>query len=217
MPAPYKKVFTDMTEDELLMMTREEACLNLNDKQRKFCEKYVQKFNVILAAKQAGYSPDSAHTIGWKIRQNPECQRYIAWLKVRVARDCHVDAMDIIDHYARIAFADITDFVSISGRSVALKDASMIDGQLVQSVRHGKDGITVELYDKMKALDKLEKFFDVMPKDWHQKIEERKVDLLEQRVEIERIKAGQTGDDTEDDGFIEALKGSAEEVWGDDE
>lgn len=217
MPAPYRKIFTDVTEDELIIMTREMACLNLNDRQRKFCEKYVQKFNVILAAKQAGYSPASAHTVGWKIRQNPECQRYIAWLKVRVARDCHVDAMDIIDHYARIAFADMTDFVTITGNRLTLNDAAMIDGQLIKSIKRGRDGVTVELYDKVKALEKLEKFFDVMPKDWHQKIEERKVELLEQRLELERIKAGQSDIEEEDDGFVAALKSSAEEVWDDEE
>lgn len=218
MPAPYRKIFTDVTEEELMNMTREEACLNLNDKQRKFCEIYVKKFNIILAAKQAGYSPHSAHGIGWKIRQNPDCQRYIAWLKLRVARDCHVTAMDVIDHYARIAFADITDFVEITGNSIKLKDADMIDGQLVTAIKKGRDGITIELADKLKALEKLEKFFDVMPKDWKQKIEERKVELLEQRIEIERIKAGQLGNDSAtDDGFLDALKEVAEEVWEDDD
>lgn len=216
MPAAYRKVFTDVTEEELMKMTREEACLNLNDRQRKFCELYVKNFNVILAAKQAGYSPHSAHNVGWRIRQDPECNRYIAWLKLRLAKDCHVTAMDVIDHYARIAFADITDFVTIKEGKVTLKNEDMIDGQLVISVKKGKDGIHIELADKLKALDKLEKFFDVMPKDWRQKLEERKVDLLEQRLEIERIKAGQLGDDDEDDGFVEAIKGSAEEVWGDE-
>ncbi len=216
MPAAYRKVFTDVTEEELMNMSRDEACLNLNDRQRKFCELYVKNFNVILAAKQAGYSAHSAHNVGWRIRQDPECNRYIAWLKIRLAKDCHVTAMDVIDHYARIAFADITDFISIKDGKVILKNEDMIDGQLVTAVRKGKDGITIELADKHKALDKLEKFFDVMPKDWKQKLEERKVELLEQRLEIERIKAGQLGTDDEDDGFIDAIKGSAEETWDDE-
>lgn len=217
MPSAYRKIFTDVTEEELSAMSREEACLNINDRQRKFCEIFVRNFNVKLAAKQAGYSTHSAHTIGWRIRQDPECNRYIAWLKLKLAKDCHVTPMDIIDQYARIAFADITDFVEIKNGKITLKDEDMIDGQLVTSVKKGRDGISLELADKFKALDKLDKFFDVMPADWKQKLEERKVELLEQRIEIERLKAGQYANEDTDDGFIEALTGQAESVWDDEE
>lgn len=217
MPQPFKKIFTDETEEELLNMSREEACMNLNDKQRLFCEVFVAKRNAVLAVKKAGYAATSAPSLSWKLRQNLDVNRYIAWLKLRVSREAHVDAIDIIDHYARIAFADITDFVKIEFNKVKLIDASMIDGQLIKSVKQGKDGVTIELHDKMAALEKLEKFFDVMPADWRQKIEERKVELMAQRIEIERYKAGQGPQgDPVDDGFFEALKATAEEVWDDE-
>ena len=64
MPATYKKVFVDVSEEELSKMSREEASLNLNDKQRRWCEAYVNNFNAKLAAKKAGYSPKCATTIG---------------------------------------------------------------------------------------------------------------------------------------------------------
>ena len=78
MPTTYKKVFVEVTEEELAKMTREEACLNLNDKQRRWCEEYVNNFNAKIAAKKAGYSPKSAATIGWKLRQNPDVCLYLA-------------------------------------------------------------------------------------------------------------------------------------------
>ena len=78
MPTTYKKVFVEASEEELKRMTREEASLNLNDKQRKWCEIYVNNFNSKIAAKKAGYSTRSAATIGWKLRQNPDVALYLA-------------------------------------------------------------------------------------------------------------------------------------------
>lgn len=219
MPTAYRKVFTEETEEELLNMTREEACLNLTEKQRLFCEHYAAKHNAVLAARKAGYGAKSVTSVAWRLRQNPEVNRYIAWLKLRVSRETHVDALDVIDHYIRIAFADITDVVNIKDGKVNLENADQVDGQIIKSIKKGKNGeVTVELYDKLAALQKLERYFDIMPADWKQKIEEKKLELMKERIEIERLKAGQLGNgEDEDDGFIQALKETATEVWGDDD
>ena len=213
MPTTYKKVFVEATEEELNNMTREEASLNLNDKQRKWCEVYVNNFNSKLAAKKAGYSPKCAATIGWKLRQNPDVALYLAWLKLKISYKVWVRPEDIVDQYARIAFADITDFVEVKGGRVSLIDSEMMDGQLVKSVKKGRDGISVELYDKMQALARLERFFEEMPKDWKQKLEEKKVEIMQEKLEIEKQKLGIDNNEIEDDGFIDALRETAEEVW----
>ena len=127
MPTTYKKVFVEVPEEELSKMTREEASLNLNDKQRRWCEEYVNNFNAKIAAKKAGYSPRSAATIGWKLRQNPDVCLYLAWLKLKVSYKAWVRPEDIVDQYARIAFADITDFVEVKGNRISIVDSDMID------------------------------------------------------------------------------------------
>ena len=43
------------------------------------------------------------------------------------------------------------------------------------------------------------------PYDWKRKIEERKLELLEERIEIEKSKAG-VESVVEDDNFVEALE-----------
>ncbi|MCX7924149.1 MAG: terminase small subunit [Clostridia bacterium] len=216
MPTAYKKRFVEFTEEELLNMDRQEATLELTERERLFCENFIGNHNAILAAKKAGYTGASANSMAYRLLNKDRVNLYIAWLKLRISQQSHISALDIIDHYARIAFSNVTDFVKISGNKVELIDAEKIDGQLVKSVKKGRDGISIELYDKIAALQKLERYFDVMPKDWKEKIEEKKLALMEQRLEIERLKAGQGGGEIEDDGFIEALKGTAEEVWGDE-
>lgn len=222
MPAPYRKLFTEETEEELLNMTRDEATLNLNDKQRAFCEYYIGNYNIKLAAIKAGYGPKSAHVVGWKLRQDVDVNRYLAWLKLQVGRECHVRAVDIIDHYIRIAFADITDYIEIKegklgGKTLSIKDLDEIDGQLVKKISQNTNkGVSIEMQDKIKALEKLEQYFDVMPKNWKQEIEERKLAIAEERLEIEKIKIGIVAEEIQDDGFIQALLGETETVWEDE-
>lgn len=216
MPAAYKKVFTDESEEELFNMSRDEATLDLNEKQIKFCEYYSRTLNIRLSAVKAGYSKTSAHVIAWKLRQNPDVNRYIAWLKLRVSQKVHIAAVDLIDHYARIAFSDITDVCTVQDGKITVNDSDMIDGQIVKSIKKGRDGITVEMYDKFTALQKLERYFDVMPKDWRQDIEEKKLTILQQKLELEKQKYS-TATDNEDDGFIEALSATATEVWEEEE
>jgi phage terminase small subunit len=218
MPAKLRKIYTEETEEELRALSRDEVTDELSDKERKFCELYTRNYNVGIAAKKAGYKVSTAHVIGWKIRQKPAVNRYIAWLKLNASDKCQVKATDVIDHYTRIAFADISDFVEVDVRGkLKLINSEMIDGQLVKSIRQGKDGITVELYNKLEALEKLERYLDVMPADWKQQIEVKKLEVLQKRLELEQQKAGILSDEIEDDGFIEALKGSAKEVWEDSE
>lgn len=213
MPTTYKKVFVEVPEEELSKMTREEASLNLNDKQRRWCEEYVNNFNAKIAAKKAGYSPRSAATIGWKLRQNPDVCLYLAWLKLKISYKAWVRPEDIVDQYARIAFADITDFVEVKGGRISLVDSDMMDGQLVKSVKKGRDGVSIEMYDKMSALARLERFFEEMPKDWKERLEEKKVEIMQEKLELEKRKLGLTDEEVEDDGFIDALRETADEVW----
>lgn len=216
MAIKYKKEWIEETEQELLDMSREEASYKLREKERRFCENYITNLNIKMAAIKAGFNPKTAHIAGYKLRQHPKINRYIAWLKLRVSNDCHITAMDIVDKYTKIAFSDITDFVTMKNNKLYLTDSENIDGQLVKSVKQGRDGIQVELHDKMRALEKLEQFFDVMPSTWKQKVEERKLELMEQKLELEKEKMGLFDSGIEDDGFIDALRSSATEVWEED-
>ena len=65
----------------------------------------------------------------------------------------------------------------------------------------------------MKALDNLSKYIEDMPSDFKQKLEERKVQLLEEEFELKK-KAQQAGiPEVEDDGFMQAIKESVTAIW----
>ena len=85
------------------------------------------------------------------------------------------------------------------------KQSEDVDGTLITEVKQGKDGVSIKLVDKMKALQWLADHMDIA--------------TAEQKAKIEQIRAktaimsGTSEEETEDDGFIEALKGEVADVW----
>ena len=133
-----------------------------------------------------------------------------------------------------IAFADVTDYVSFGRENIQVmgafgpvmvenketgkkevlekevntvkfKQSEDVDGTLIMEVKQGKDGASIKLVDKMKALQWLADHMDIA--------------TVEQKAKIEQIRAktaimsGTSEEETEDDGFIEALKGEVADVW----
>ena len=112
-------------------------------------------------------------------------------LKAELQQDIFLDVKDLIREYAKQAFADITDFVEFSSTEhklyeyddsgekqevlneftgeletykssqVALKSSAEVDGTLIQEVKKGKDGVSVKLYDKQKAMAELMKYIEI--------------------------------------------------------
>lgn len=129
-------------------------------------------------------------------------------LKAELQQDVFLDVKDLIREYAKQAFADITDFVEFSSREhklyeydeagekqevfneftgeletykssqVSLKNSEEVDGTLIQEVKKGKDGVSVKLYDKQKAMSELMKYLQPSEddkkgdgvKDWKQAV-----------------------------------------------
>jgi phage terminase small subunit len=50
---------------------------DLTEKQKIFCREYIYDWNATRAAKVAGYSEDTAYSIGWENLKKPEIQAYI--------------------------------------------------------------------------------------------------------------------------------------------
>lgn len=212
-----KPFLSEYSEEELLAMPKAKAQAGLTEKQIRFCEIYVEGHNKKMAALKAGYRSTfvSSAAVVQLLRNEKVC-RYINWLKARILKEHFINAADVLDEWIRIAFSDITDFVEINPHSIKLKKNEEIDGQLVKSIKSGREGVSIELHDKMKALDNLAKYIQDMPSDFKQRLEERKLELMEQEFEFKKKVYEQTMPAFEDDGFIEAIKESAQSVWESD-
>lgn len=78
--------------------------------------------------------------------------------------------------------------------------------------------MSIKLEDRQKALDWLSNFFEMNPMDKHKKrFDEERLKIERERLDLEKQKAGDDdGEETPDDGFIDALNAEAPSVWSDD-
>ena len=205
---------------------------DLTDKQRLFCVLYIRCFNATKAYQRAyGCRYEIAVTEGSALLRNPRVKEEITSLKQARLNQEMLDESDIFQKYMDIAFADITDFVEFgrekvqvmgafgpvevkdpkTGKKVPLekevnmvrfRESSSVDGSLIAEIKQGKDGASIKLSDRMKALNWLADHMGMA--------------TLEQKLRIETMKTRigmDSEQEPEDDGFLEALKGVSEEDW----
>lgn len=211
MPPKAKRV-SQYSEEELRSFSRKEMIEDLTDREVAFCEYYINDYNIKMAAIKAGFKPMQNKTLSKIVAGKQKVIDYIAWLKIRLYDEACVNAVDILNSYAKMAFYDITDYIDKKGNKIVLKDFDKIDGQIIQEIsQNANGGINIKFPDRLKAFDKLENYMDINPYDWKRKLEEKKVQLMEEKVNIEKTKVG-LNDELEDDGFIEALENAAKNL-----
>lgn len=178
---------------------------DLTDKQQLFCIHYIRCFNATKAYQKAyGCEYTTAVTNGPALLGNTRIKEEILQLKQDRLNREFLNESDIFQKYMDIAFADINDFVDISAGFVTAKDG--IDGTIVSEVSNTQSGVKIKLADRMKALQWLTDHMDLATE--------------KQKAEIALLKAKVQTDDGEeiaDDGFLDALNGTAAEDWGDEE
>lgn len=93
----------------------EEVKIELTPKQEAFCNEYLIDLNATGAAKRAGYSEDTAHSIGWENLRKPEIQSRINQLREIMANGFNITKERIIQEYSRLAFFDIRKIHTVDG------------------------------------------------------------------------------------------------------
>ena len=201
----------------------------LTPEQQMFCIYYSRTFNATQSYLNAyGCSYEVANAKGPLLVVRDSIHREIERLKEIKRQQIVAGTDDIVELQMRIAFADIGNYMTFgqkeiedpeTGRytisTVDLKESTNTDTQIIQEVKRGKDGVSIKLADRQKAIDWLTMFFEMNPSDKHRKeFDQSKLELELTRLEM------QTEDDAEDtpeqDNFLDALNGSAKEAWSDD-
>ena len=132
----------------------------LSAKQQAFVSEYLKDLNATKAAIRAGYSPKTAHAQGSDLLRKPEISAAIQEGQQDAAARNEVTVDRIVQEYARIAFADVTDYVNVIGGEAVVKDTiGMTKDQTaaIAEISQTKDGVRIKLYDRGKGLDALGK------------------------------------------------------------
>lgn len=209
---------------------------DLTDKQRLFCIYYIKYFNATKAYQKAyecAYT--TAMSNGHKLLRNTEIISEIDRMKKEVANGLMLDASMVLQKYIDIALADMNDFADFGSEEVVarnefgdvmtdndgkeitythnfvnFKNADEVDGTIITEVKKGKDGISVKLADRMKAMEMLAKYTDAIPDHFKRQLETEKL-----RIAHAKAFGVDEKEEYEDDGFNEALNATTSEVWDD--
>lgn len=217
-----------------------EQNVELSDVQRFFCLHYVKCLSAIKAYQKAyEASYDNAHSNAYRLMANEGIRAEIKRLKKARAAGIMLDENDVLQKYIDIAFADVGDYVEYGSEDVEIRDAEGklvldddgypktykrsfvhlkngvdLDNSIVNKVKLGKDGVSVELHDKMRALDMLAKFTDLLDA---RQLRQLQAEKLKAETELAKItirkENGEEDNEHEDDGFLEALGNAAATVW----
>lgn len=207
----------------------------LTEKQRLFCIYYIENFNATKAYKKAyACSYDTAKVEGCKSLTKPNIKKEIQRLTKECLEEEEVEAKllnkRLFETYMKIAFSDVTDYLSFGRKEIKVfsddgpetievnyvdfKESTEVDGSIISEIKQGKDGVSIKLQDKMKAMEFLAKYSGLLDT-----VTKEKLEIEKQKLEIAKIKSGayEEEEEVEDDGFIEALGNKVAEVWADEE
>lgn len=199
--AEIPKVKTEVQEAVLSVLEN----ADLTDKQRLFCLLYVRYFNATKAYQKAyGCDYTTAASIGYRMLENDGVKKEIFRLKQNRLNREMLSQEDIFQKYMDIAFADITDYVEFgketipvmggSGsvqimdeetgekipltkevNTVKFRDSSQVDGTIITEIKQGKDGASIKLADRMKALQWLSEHMNLATEEQKARIERIKI------------------------------------------
>ena len=183
----------------------------LTDKQRLFCVLYTKCFNATKAYHKAyACSYETAMVRGSETLRNAKIKNEILRLKQNRLNREMLDESDIFQKYMDIAFSDVTDFVEFGQEDVPVmavygpvqvkdeetgekktltkrvnvvrfKDSSEVDGTLIAEVKQGKDGASIKLPDRMKALKWLAEHMDMATEE-----QKARIEMMKQKSNVQQ-------------------------------
>ena len=145
----------------------------------------------------------SASVLGSRLMKNPVIRKEIEQLKQNRLNREMLTEDDIFQKYMDIAFSDMVDYVSFGRETVPVmgafgpvevkdpetgekttltkeinvvkfRESDEVDGTLISEVKQGKDGASVKLMDRMKALNWLAEHMDMANDEQRARIEQMK-------------------------------------------
>ena len=209
----------DELKEELVDKIYEEVFgADLTEQQRKFVLYYLSSYNADQSYMKAYNCRNKsiAHGNGYWTLKSPEVQSALKKAKKLMQNTYNIDPMQYLEFLLKAAHADIGDYITFSEEEVPVTDkdgqvifdettgeamkkkvnrmhlanSDEVDTSIVTSIKQGRDGITINLVDKMKAWEKIKEFFE-----WQTKKEEK---------------------NKTDSNIINAINNSAKSTWEED-
>jgi phage terminase small subunit len=165
------------------MEVRDDSPSELTPKQERFCREYILDYNAARAARESGYSEESARQIGSENLSKPYIQAYITLLESDLATTLGITKSRVLNEHAKLAFSSIAhlhntwierkDFDTLTDEQKA-SIAEISTQTRTEKIYKGTkdealvdiDYVKIKLYDKQRSLDSISKIlgFDAVQK-----------------------------------------------------
>ena len=166
---------------------------NLSEEEKLFCLYYWKSRNATQAYQKAyGCKYSTALGHGYALLRRPAVAAEIKRLQQLTAETIFLQEEDIVEKYMRAAFSSMDDFlewgteevpvmtqfgpltevdeetgetvtVTKTANYVRFRPSDEVDGSLISEVKNGRDGASIKLLDKHKAMEWLSKYFVMFP------------------------------------------------------
>lgn len=167
-------------------------------KEARFVERFLVHGNATAAAIEAGYSERTAEQIAYQLQQRPRVARALARGRGQLAEAAGIDAVEVLEEVAALAFSDVMDYVEVvderqqsegkappgfaregleakpstkvtTVRRLQLRDLRQTDTRAIQELRILPTGeVRLKLHPKAEALDKLCKHLGIYAPERHE-------------------------------------------------
>lgn len=150
-------------------MTTVDPPKRLSPRHARFVAEYLEDFNATQAYLRAGYSPRSAPANASRLLRRPEIEAAIAEGRRRITQSLAIGAERMAREYARIAFANIDDFMRVDAdgtvhidvaKADRAKRAGLVDLVVTEGTETRPRQVRIKL-GKLRALDQLTKRLDL--------------------------------------------------------
>lgn len=154
----------------------------LTEKQKRFCQEYVIDLNATQAAIRAGYSENSANEQGCQNLAKLNIQEYISQLQQSKSEELNITQNQVLKELMKVAFGDVKNYFDDLGRLIDINElendvSGSIKSVTVQQEKtelKGESFISsslkkIESYDKLKALEIINKMLGFYAKDNEQR------------------------------------------------
>lgn len=189
--------------------------LSSNIKYKQFADEYLKSLNATQSYLKVypNSTRRTAEVESSKLLRKPEIQQYLNERLEQLEEETHVSISRIVQELAKIAFADIGDFIDLKnytiftdGRGKEVKefyikpeDLDKIDSSLISEISKTKHGFKVKLHDKQKALELLGKRFALFTDNLNVGSMDEIADRITQGRERAKLSAQKDTESTDDE------------------
>ena len=193
----------------------------LTDKQRKFCDEYLVDLNATQAAIRAGYSKKTANVIGHENLTKPYIREYIDKRLAEKEERLVAKQDEVIKYLTAVLRREEKEAIIIPVQNKTEKwvkdeETGKLKKQTITETTPAIVEVPAKLSDANKAAEMLGRYYGLWSAKAELDLREQEARIAKLKAETARIKGEDTDEDMQDDGFMEALRGTVAEVWQDE-